>query len=108
MFYDLIELSFKYIFNNDISPHFKFLLSNEMLDFCELKKKIKFFYSLLLSFLPRMSIVLHMTVYKLGVYYLQIIKFLNLDSPKNENFHNLLNIMSVQACMNFFLLWNII
>ncbi len=55
-----------------------------------------------------MSIFLHMTVYKLGVYYLQIIKFLNLDSPKNENYHNLLNIMSVQACMHFFLLWNII
>ncbi len=43
-----------------------------------------------------------MTVYQLGVYYLQIIKFLNLDSPKNENCHNLLNIMSVQACMNLF------
>ncbi len=37
--------------------------------------------------------VLAMTVYKLGVYYLQIIKFLNLDSPKNENCHNLLNIV---------------
>ncbi len=85
VFYDLIELSFIYIFNNDISPHFKFLLSNERLDFCEffVKKKIKFFYSLLLSYLPRMSIFLHMTVYKLGVYYLQIIQLLNLDSPKN-------------------------
>ncbi len=44
VFYDLnrlIELSFTYIFHNDISPHFKFLLSNERLDFCELKKKDK-------------------------------------------------------------------
>ncbi len=24
----------KYLFYNDISPHFKFLLSNERLDFC--------------------------------------------------------------------------
>ncbi len=33
-FYDLnrlIKLSFKYIFLNDISPHFKFLLSTERL-----------------------------------------------------------------------------
>ncbi len=40
-FYDLnrvIKLSFKYIFHNDICPHFKFLLSNERLDFCDLKK----------------------------------------------------------------------
>ncbi len=51
VFYDLnrlIELSFKNIFHNHISPHFKFLLSNERLDFCELKKKrFYFFYSLL-------------------------------------------------------------
>ncbi len=51
-FYDLnrlIELSFKYIFHNDIFPHFKFLLSTERLYFCDffnkrskgLKKKIK-------------------------------------------------------------------
>ncbi len=29
----------KRLFNNDVSPHFKFLLSNERLDFCDLKKK---------------------------------------------------------------------
>ncbi len=29
----------KHLFLNDISPHFKFLLSNERLDFCDLKKK---------------------------------------------------------------------
>ncbi len=28
----------KHLFQNDISPHFKFLLSNERLDFCDLKK----------------------------------------------------------------------
>ncbi len=28
----------KNIFHNDISPHFKFLLSNERLDFCDKKK----------------------------------------------------------------------
>ncbi len=107
MFYDLIELSFKYIFNNDIYPHFKFLLSNERLDFCELKKK-SIFFTAFYHLYQGCRYFLHMTVYKLGVYYLQIIKFLNLDSPKNENCHNLLNIMSVQACMNLFLLWNII
>ncbi len=32
----------KHLFHNDISPHFKFLLSNESLDFCEFfKLKIK-------------------------------------------------------------------
>ncbi len=44
-------------------------------------------------------------LYKLSAYYLQIIKFLKGESPKNEN---LLNIMSLQTCMNFFLWWNII
>ncbi len=37
-FYDLnrlFELSFKYIFHNDISPHFKFLLSTERLNFSD-------------------------------------------------------------------------
>ncbi len=29
------------LFHNDISPHFKFLSSNEKLDFCELKKKVQ-------------------------------------------------------------------
>ncbi len=28
----------KHLFHNDISPHFKFLLSNERLDLCDLKK----------------------------------------------------------------------
>ncbi len=28
----------KHLFHNDISPHFKFVLSNERLDFCDLKK----------------------------------------------------------------------
>ncbi len=28
----------KKLFHNDISPHFKFLLSNEMLDFCDFLK----------------------------------------------------------------------
>ncbi len=28
----------KKTFHNDISPHFKFLFSNESLDFCDLKK----------------------------------------------------------------------
>ncbi len=28
----------KHLFHNDISPHFKFLFSNESLDFCDLKK----------------------------------------------------------------------
>ncbi len=27
-----------FLFHNDISPHFKFLLSNERLDFCEFLK----------------------------------------------------------------------
>ncbi len=32
----------KHLFHNDIFPHFKFLLSNERLDFCDfLNKKIK-------------------------------------------------------------------
>ncbi len=30
----------KHLFHNDISPHFKFLFSNERLDFCDLKKII--------------------------------------------------------------------
>ncbi len=28
----------KHLFHNDISPHFKFLLSNERLDFCDFLK----------------------------------------------------------------------
>ncbi len=41
-FYDLnrlIELSFKYIFHNDISPHFKFLLSTQRLYFSDFFNK---------------------------------------------------------------------
>ncbi len=35
----------KHLFHNDISPHFKFLLSNERLDFCDkkLNKRSKWF-----------------------------------------------------------------
>ncbi len=29
----------KHLFQNDISPHFKLLFSNESLDFCDKKKK---------------------------------------------------------------------
>ncbi len=29
----------KHLFHNDISPHFKFLFSNERLDFCEFLNK---------------------------------------------------------------------
>ncbi len=31
----------KHLFHNDISPQFKFVLTNERLDFCDKKKKIK-------------------------------------------------------------------
>ncbi len=31
----------KHLFRNDISPHFKFLLSNERLDFCDIYFFIK-------------------------------------------------------------------
>ncbi len=48
-----------------------------------------------------------MSYKKVGDYYLQILKFLKGDSPKNENCHRLLN-MSFQTCMKFFLLWSII
>ncbi len=47
----------KHLFHNDISPHFKFLFSNESLDFCEfLNKRSKwltmqiYFHSLLLIY----------------------------------------------------------
>ncbi len=34
-----VYLRKKHLFQNYISPHFKFLLSNERLDFCDLKKE---------------------------------------------------------------------
>ncbi len=56
------------LFHNDISPHFKFLLSNERLDLCEKKRSKGLtmqinFHSLLWSYLPRVLIFLAMTVY---------------------------------------------
>ncbi len=56
-------------------PHFKFLLSEERLDFCDLKKKkiskgltmqINF-HSLLCSYLPRVPIFLAMTVSEIKI-----------------------------------------
>ncbi len=55
----------KHIFHNEISPHFKFLSSNERLDFCiflGLTMQIHF-HSLLWSYLPRVLISLAVTVY---------------------------------------------
>ncbi len=46
----------KYLFQNDIPPHFKFLLSNERLDLWILKENIKKIHSHLWSYLPRVSI----------------------------------------------------
>ncbi len=51
----------KHLFHNDISPQFKFVLSNERLDFCELTMQINF-HSRLWSYLPRVPIFLAMTV----------------------------------------------
>ncbi len=87
-------MSFKYIFHNDFSPHFTFLLSNERLDLCDLKKnKVS------------KGLTIQINVHSLLVTNNKVLKS---RFTQNENCHNLLNIMSVQACMNFFLLWNII
>ncbi len=38
LFHDILIYWDAPVFHNDISPHFKFLFSNESLDFCDLKK----------------------------------------------------------------------
>ncbi len=63
----------KHLLHYDISPQFKFLLSDERLDFCELivNKRSKgltmqiHFHSILWSYLPRVPIFLAMILHTL-------------------------------------------
>ncbi len=68
----------KHLFHNYISPHFKFLLSNERLDFCDFfqNKRSKGltmqinFHSLLWSYLPRVPVISdHDCIYIINVTY---------------------------------------